>query len=765
MKIEDMIFANRADCSGCEACANTCPRNAITMRRDAEGFAYPAVNRELCIGCGKCDAVCPALNFAKKIPDALPNVFVAVNPNAKIRRHSSSGGVFSALSELVLRDGGIVFGAAFDENFHVKHTAVETLDELEKLRGSKYVQSQIGDVYRQVKDALKSRQVLFSGTPCQCAGLKSFLGKDNENLLTVEIICHGTPSPMLWENYIGELGYAHEIRHVNFRSKRKGWTTSHLEINFADQGYYLKMVGQDTYGKLFLSGLSERPSCHACKFRFPNGKSDLTIGDAWGIQKFAPEMFDNRGASVVFVHTAKGNDFFERATLIKRQVRFFDAALKNPAFIVPLAADSRREIFFANIKQIADKFAVMQYFAAQDDSAIRKQVGEKNRHALMQSYQEIAAQIRQNFKRNVLIMVHNWGGGAEIFLDHYIKQHYQNCGVYILQREEGRFICTERFSSLTFALKEDPAALTEFADKLNITEIFANHLINFNLPLIANWLVSCGRPFKFFVHDFFCVCPNYQLECLMQFCNVSATHELCRRKFAKYHYPNVKIGDWRKFFGDFLSRAEEVITPSTVAANIVKSIYPTLPVKVEPHYITTPLQKTFRPEFAARKKLRVTFLGNMFDIKGEEYLFKLNDFIQREQLPIELVALGKYMGKFEFGSGKGIIFAGEYDYGKVSQKLSQYETAIVTVLSIVPETFCYTASEAILSGYPVLSSNIGAQAVRVYKNNCGWIANLTAPDRGFAALENFLRFICTPEGRREILNRASQTANFVNGTE
>ena len=763
MKIEDMIFAKRADCSGCEACANVCPRNAITMRRDAEGFAYPTINRALCIGCGKCDAVCPALNFAKKISDALPKVFAAVNPDEKIRRHSSSGGAFTALSEIILRGGGIVFGAAFDENFHVKHTAVETLDELEKLRGSKYVQSQIGDVYRQVKDALKSRQVLFSGTPCQCAGLKNFLGGDNENLLTVEIICHGTPSPMLWENYIGELGYAHEIRHVNFRSKRKGWTTSHLEINFADQGYYLRPVNQDTYGKLFLIGLSERPSCHACKFRFPNGKSDLTLGDAWGIQTFAPEMFDNRGTSVIFVHTAKGNAFFERATLIKRQVKFFDAALKNPAFIVPLAADSRREIFFANIKQIPDKFAVMQHFAAQDDSPIRKQVAEKNHYALMQSYQEVAAQIRQKFKRNVLIMTHNFSGGAKIFLDHYIKQHCQNCGVYILQQKvAGQFICTENFSSLTFALKEDPAALMEFVDKFNITEIFVNHMMNFNLPLIATWLVNCGRPFKFFVHDFFCVCPNYQLDCLMQFCNMSDTHEFCRRKFAN---PGIKIGDWRKFFGEFLARAQEVIVPSRLASNIVKTVYPTLPVKVEPHYITTPLQKTFRPEFVARKKLRVTFLGNMFEIKGEEYLFKLNDFIQREQLPIELVSLGKYMGNFKFGSGKGIIFAGEYDYGMVSQKLAQYETAIVAILSIVPETFCYAASEAILSGYPVLSSNIGAQADRVQKNNCGWVANLTVPDRGFAALENFLRTICTFEGRREILYRAAQTSNFVNGTE
>ena len=396
MKIEQMISTNRADCSGCEACANACPKNAITMTRDAEGFAYPKINSELCVKCGRCDATCPALNFKKKFPAALPKVFAAVNRDQKIRRHSSSGGVFTALSEIVLLNGGIVFGAAFDENFHVAHTVARTPDELEKLRGSKYVQSKIGDVYRQVRDALKSilrGGVLFSGTPCQCAGLKNFLGKDHENLLTVEIICHGAPSPALWENYISELGYAHEVTHVNFRSKREGWSTSTLEINFADQGYYLRPVSQDVYGKLFLNGLSERPSCHACKFKFPNVQSDLTLGDAWGVQKFAPNMFDNRGTSVVFIHTAKGEEFLKQTNLIVQPVRFFDAATSNPRFISPSIADPRRKNFFAHIAQIADKFAVMQHYAYQDDRAIRKQIGEQNQRAMIQSCQAIAAQL------------------------------------------------------------------------------------------------------------------------------------------------------------------------------------------------------------------------------------------------------------------------------------------------------------------------------------------------------------------------------------
>ena len=168
MKIEDMIQKNRADCCGCEACANICPRNAIEMRRDFEGFAYPRIRSELCISCGKCDSICPSLNSVKKFPDALPKVFAAINPDEKIRRHSSSGGVFSALSEIILRDGGKVFGAGFDKNWHVVHTCAENFDELENLRGSKYVQSQIRGVYRRAKNFLESGvKVLFSGTPCQ----------------------------------------------------------------------------------------------------------------------------------------------------------------------------------------------------------------------------------------------------------------------------------------------------------------------------------------------------------------------------------------------------------------------------------------------------------------------------------------------------------------------------------------------------------------------------------------------------------------------
>ena len=493
MKIEEMIKANRADCSGCAACANICPRNAIEMIRDAEGFAYPKINPELCIKCGRCDATCPALNYTKTFPDAFPKAFVAIHNDAKILRHSSAGGAFSALSEIILREGGVAFGAAFDKKWRVVHKVARTLEELESLRGSKYVQSQIGDVYRQVKDALQSQKVLFSGTPCQCAGLRHFLGGDHENLLTVDIICHGAPSPALWEYYIDSIDAEHEVAHVNFRSKRNGWG-ARTEINFNDRGYYTSDNGNYLYGRLFLRGLSERPSCHACKFKFPNGKSDLTLGDAWGIKNFAPEFFDNRGVNVVFVHTAKGKAFFEQTNMKTQQVDFYRAVASNYRYATPTVADKRRENFFADFIKAADKFAVMEKYFYQDDAEIRKEVlGQEGRN-FRANYNAVAAHFRKQFKRNVLVVTSPPDAGAQKSIDDYLAQNFPDCGIYLLKfKEAGKLTYTETFSSLTVELKEDFAALTNFVKQFNITDIYTDAPLNFASSVVNDWLkVFCG---------------------------------------------------------------------------------------------------------------------------------------------------------------------------------------------------------------------------------------------------------------------------------
>ena len=498
MKIEEMIAADRAKCSGCEACSNICPKNAIEMIRDAEGFAYPKINKKLCINCGRCDATCPALNFKPKANYILPEVFAAIYPDAKILRHSSSGGIFSALSEIVLKSGGVVFGAGFDENWHVLHTSAKNLDELENLRSSKYTQSKIGDVYRQVQDALKSKQVLFSGVPCQCVALKHFLGRDYDNLFTVDIICHGVPSPALWEKYIGDLGYAHEITHVNFRSKRNGWS-SRLDVNFADKEPIVITTVKNLYGKLFLGGISERPSCHVCKFKFPNSLSDLTLGDAWGVKDFLPEMYDSRGVSVVFIHTDKGKNFFEQANLKKQQIKFADAVKKNPRFLAATVADSRREKFFADLASNTDWVSVMRKYN-EDDETLSKETGKRNSVAFKKKFAEILTQVRQKFAQNILVVSSVREDEEHKKLEGFFEQGLKNCVKYFLRpKEEGQFVCTENFSGVKFDL-QDIAALTDFVKQYNMTAVCVEKPLNFGdaSSAIVEWLKTCGLPVKLF---------------------------------------------------------------------------------------------------------------------------------------------------------------------------------------------------------------------------------------------------------------------------
>ena len=500
MKIEDMIAANRADCSGCEACANICPKNCISMKRDAEGFAYPKIDHEVCIKCGRCEKVCPALNFKPTIPAELPEVFVTIHPDAKVRRHSSSGGTFTALSEIILNGGGIIFGAGFNENWHVVHTSAENLDELENLRGSKYVQSQIGDVYKRVKVELENgRQVLFSGTPCQCAGLKSFLVKDYDNLLTVDIICHGTPSPFIWENYIDYRAGGHDIARVNFRSKRFGWTNNHIEITFYDCGYYANGTNQDLYQYNFLHGIIERPSCHTCKFKFPNCKSDVTIGDAWGVQNFSPKFFDNRGTSLVIVHTAKGRNFLSKAKLSGQRVSFDVLPAHNPCFITPSIPDNRRQDFFRDLKNFPHlPIAVMQKYFHQNPN----KVVPSGRNLKVEATQKFDAILRQFAKRrekNILFITPILNGNVINNFVEKILRDFKGSGGYIFQPQGGgKFILVDAFHPIIRLSGEMKLnSLRDLIENFHVTNIFVDRQINLSDGL-KNFLENRNLPVKSF---------------------------------------------------------------------------------------------------------------------------------------------------------------------------------------------------------------------------------------------------------------------------
>lgn len=218
---------NKAACCGCKACAAVCPKKCIKMVTDREGFWYPEVDQSACINCGKCERVCPVLNRKKRQPRKFGRkAYAAINTDPEIRFQSSSGGIFTAIAEAIIDRGGVVFGAAFDKEFAVRQVFAETKEDLAAFRGSKYVQSDMGDAYSSVLRFLQSgRIVLFSGTPCQIGALKSFLGKEYPNLITVDLICHGVPSPMVWEKYVRHrrsLDSDSQLRTVQFRDKERG---------------------------------------------------------------------------------------------------------------------------------------------------------------------------------------------------------------------------------------------------------------------------------------------------------------------------------------------------------------------------------------------------------------------------------------------------------------------------------------------------------------------------------------------------------------
>lgn len=299
-------ITDKTNCCGCNACAQCCPKQCITMNQDEEGFDYPTVNKNNCIDCGLCEKVCPILNSGESKRPL--KVYAAKNTNEGIRFKSSSGGIFTALAEDIIHRGGVVFGVSFDKEWSAIHTYTENIEGLAAFRGSKYVQSKIGSSYKQVKSFLENgREVLFTGTSCQIAGLKSFLRKDYPNLLTIEILCHGVPSPKVWQRYLAEKKtqfHCNEICQINFRDKSNGWAQFHLIINFTNGNLYTTPFSNDTYFKGFLSNLYLRPSCYSCKCKNGRANSDIVIADYWNINEALPEFNDNKGISLILLNSA-----------------------------------------------------------------------------------------------------------------------------------------------------------------------------------------------------------------------------------------------------------------------------------------------------------------------------------------------------------------------------------------------------------------------------------------------------------------------------
>jgi len=354
----------KVNCSGCTACLNICPQECIEMIADEEGFFYPQIDEKKCTNCNLCRKICPfeekGYNIEKNLE--IPKVYAIKHKNDEIRMASSSGGVFTSISDFVLKENGVIIGAAFDNNFKVCHQEAFDKKDRDRFRGSKYVQSDLGDIFVKVKKHLDDKMVLFSGTPCQVAGLKSFLKVEYDNLITCDMVCHGVPSPKVFKDYISfmENTLSDKTTDINFRDKITGWHKFSFTHTYENRKIS-KVFNRNPFCFMFSNHLIIRPSCHNCVFTNFTRPSDITIADYWGIGKFKPDFDDNKGVSLAILNTNKGELLFEK---IRSD---FDVQLSNLADCIqpnlkePTKPSPKRSMFWNDYYNRGFEYVAKKY--------------------------------------------------------------------------------------------------------------------------------------------------------------------------------------------------------------------------------------------------------------------------------------------------------------------------------------------------------------------------------------------------------------------
>lgn len=364
---------NQEICTGCGACAAVCPVKCIVLQPNDEGFLCPVANTDACTDCGKCRQICPVnpevIYEKKKVSDCCESrpvgIYAAWHLDERVRYESSSGGVFTALAENILVQGGVVVGAAFDDRLVVRHILVESSKDLCRLRGSKYVQSKLDPaLYQRIYDMLKqNRPILFSGTPCQVAGLRSFLCRPYEKLICCDMVCHGVPSPLLLECYVTFRSIkGNRLAKIDFRDKTAGWKDFGVRLYYQDGTSRLLSMWSDPYMSSFLQNYILRPACYQCKFKGSNYFGDLTIADFWGVEKKYSEYDrDDKGTSLVLINNEKGRDWLNTnsSNLFLGIADLNTAITGNPAIVRSCSRPPQRETFYVDLNNLS--FAALVY--------------------------------------------------------------------------------------------------------------------------------------------------------------------------------------------------------------------------------------------------------------------------------------------------------------------------------------------------------------------------------------------------------------------